>query len=297
MSIKCAALNKSNGKNCNINVINGTYCNKHINYIKTEKYGTNGITITFGNQAENHKGMQIIGKSLDKGYTLDNFLEIIKKCNQKGIVTELVDLKIGIKDLPEYQTSSDAYVLILRNGVSKILDINNSNEDNLYNEHINLNWDSKAFMYGRVVDKNARHNLCYDNVSQEPNYEAGKGRIISFEDIPLTKNIRSKLLEYFGEKAKDLVAEGNLYYNINYNGIGYHGDSERKIVIAIRLGNKFPLRYQWYINSNPIGNYIDIDLKANDIYIMSDKAVGYDWKKKNISTLRHAAGCDKFIKL
>lgn len=186
--------------------------------------------------------MQIIGKSLDKGFTYDDLKQIIKTCDTKGIVTELYNLNIGIKDLPEYKTATDAQILILRNGVSKIL--GNSNKEDLYNEHIKLNWDSKAFMYGGVVNKKARHNLCYDNVSQEPDYEAGKGRIIAFDDIPLTKQIKGKLTEYFGEKAKDLVAEGNLYYNINYNDIVYHGDSERKIVIAIRLGNNFPLRYQ-----------------------------------------------------
>jgi hypothetical protein len=30
---------------------------------------------------------------------------------------------------------------------------------------------------------------------------------------------------------------------------------------------------------------------------MSDKAVGFDWKKKNIMTLRHAAGCEKFLEI
>jgi len=173
MSLKCGAVNKTNCK------FDGKYCKKHINYIKTDKYGTNGIT--FGDQAENHKGMQIIGKSLDKGFTYDDLKQIIKTCDTKGIVTELYNLNIGIKDLPEYKTATDAQVLILRNGVSKIL--GNSNE------HIKLNWDSKAFMYGGVVNKKARHNLCYDNVSQDPDYEAGKGRIIAFDDIPLTKQI------------------------------------------------------------------------------------------------------------
>jgi hypothetical protein len=28
---------------------------------------------------------------------------------------------------------------------------------------------------------------------------------------------------------------------------------------------------------------------------MSEKAVGQDWKKKKICTLRHAAGCAKFL--
>ncbi|SRR6266496_4719818 len=125
----------------------------------------------------------------------------------------------------------------------------------------------------------------------------GKGRVISFENIKLTNYIKEKLSDYFGEKAEKLVAEGNLYYNINYNGIGYHGDSERKIVIAIRLGNSFPLRYQWYLLGDPIGNYVDIYLNAGDIYIMSEKSVGSDWKTKKIPTLRHAAGCEDYIEI
>jgi hypothetical protein len=28
---------------------------------------------------------------------------------------------------------------------------------------------------------------------------------------------------------------------------------------------------------------------------MSEKAVGFDWKKKKIPTLRHAAGCIKYL--
>lgn len=128
-------------------------------------------------------------------------------------------------------------------------------------------------------------------------YENGKGTIIPFDNIPLTGHIKGILPQYFGDKAERLVAEGNLYYNINYNGIGFHGDAERKIVIAIRLGHSFPLRFQWYHQGISIGNYTDINLNSGDIYIMSEKATGYDWKKKLIPTLRHAAGCDDCIGL
>jgi hypothetical protein len=33
------------------------------------------------------------------------------------------------------------------------------------------------------------------------------------------------------------------------------------------------------------------------MYVMTDKAVGFDWKKKSIMTLRHAAGSDKFLEI
>ena len=36
------------------------------------------------------------------------------------------------------------------------------------------------------------------------------------------------------------------------------------------------------------------NLKSGDLYIMSNKATGFDWKIKNILTIRHAAGCEKY---
>jgi hypothetical protein len=40
-----------------------------------------------------------------------------------------------------------------------------------------------------------------------------------------------------------------------------------------------------------------IELAHGDMYAMSEKAVGFDWKKKKIFTLRHATGCDRFTKI
>jgi len=140
------------------------------------------------------------------------------------------------------------------------------------------------------------HNLCFDEKSQEPNYEDGKGRIVAYNDVPYTKQIREQLNLFFGDKSNDLMAEGNYYYDVNKCFISMHGDSERKKVIAVRLGSSFPLYYQWYLKSKPVGRRIDLNLHHGDIYIMAEKAVGYDWKKKNTYTLRHAAGNEKFIK-
>ena len=58
--------------------------------------------------------------------------------------------------------------------------------------------------------------------------------------------------------------------------------------------------YCWFHDNKPITNIInenDMKLEHGDIYIMSEKAVGNDWKKKNSYTLRHAAGSKKYIQL
>jgi hypothetical protein len=37
-------------------------------------------------------------------------------------------------------------------------------------------------MYGRVVDKKARHNLCFAESGHTAAYEEGKGTVIAYKD-------------------------------------------------------------------------------------------------------------------
>src|SRR5574338_61279 len=55
----------------------------------------------------------------------------------------------------------------------------NSEEEEFFDELEHLDWDTKAKMYGRVVNKHARYNLCIYNEDQEPDYESGCGIIIA----------------------------------------------------------------------------------------------------------------------
>jgi len=40
-----------------------------------------------------------------------------------------------------------------------------------------------------------------------------------------------------------------------------------------------------------------LSLNHGDMYVMSEKATGWDWKYRSRATLRHAAGADKYLKL
>lgn len=251
-------------------------------------HGKMGATFTFGDRAENHKGMQIIGTQAIDGYKCDELRDIGLKLKSEGHNIELVDL--GLK-LPIEHGKIEACVLIIRNGASLFVD----DVDKLWTELKSLTFDTKALMYGRVVNKKARHNLCFSEENQEPDYEAGKGRIVAFSDLKYLSEMRKRLPEKFGDKAKDLQCEANLYFNIDKCGIGPHGDSERVKVIGVRLGASFPLVFQWYLKSSPIGERVDIYLNHGDIYIMCQKTVGTDWKKRITPTLRHAAGCPKYL--
>ena len=245
-------------------------------------------TITFGEQVENHVGMEMIGRLSDEGFDVLEMSEAEYEFQCRGCQCEMIDLT---SNLPEEQIddSLSACVLVIRDGVKVFTD-----PDELYEEQSNLRWDKKAKQYGRVVNKRARWNLCFSDFDQEPNYEEGMGRVVSFEHLPCLSEIRKYLHSYLGEKGIDLLAEGNYYYDPKTTGIGWHGDFERKIVVAVRLGVSTPLRYQWFHKGEPLGERIDILLNHGDMYIMSEKATGQDWKKKNIPTLRHCAGADKF---
>jgi len=254
---------------------------------------TTTITITFGDQAENHHGMQKLGQLADAGFSIEDLMKGKGLFESKGYICELIDLnsaleRTNIKGAP-------ASLLIVRGGLQCLLMDNNFTLDDMFQEQINLEWDSKALMYKKVVNKKARHNLCYGEDNQEPDYESGKGRIVAFSDLPCTNTIRVKLSHYLGDKAKDLMAEGNLYYDISKCGIGFHGDAERKKVIAMRLGASLPLHYQWFQQSKPIGKRIELILHHGDLYVMSEKATGHDWKLRKIPTLRHAAGCQQYL--
>ncbi|KAL0482314.1 hypothetical protein AKO1_012977 [Acrasis kona] len=249
------------------------------------------FTLTFGDQAENHVGMQKVGSLSSVGYNREDLCKAQEWFEKRDAKCELINLPTFLPDDKTFD--GDALVLVVRNGLKAILTPQYSS-DEFFEEQSKLPKDSKALMYGRVVRKKARHNLCFADESQEPDYENGKGRLVSYESVPILKKVRRELVNVIGDKAKDLVVEGNYYYDKSC-GIGFHGDAERMKVIGVRVGATIPLHFQWFQKCNPVGSRIKINLSHGDMYIMCQKATGNDFKKKNILTLRHAAGHEKYL--
>lgn len=247
------------------------------------------ICLTFGEQAENHVYMEKIGHGLAlNGYSYEEMIKFQSCFENKDCKTELICLNDYLSCADESITK--AYVLHIKNGIRKL----NIDSDLLMETLEKLDWDKKYFDIRRkkVLNKHARYNLCFSDYSQEPNYINKKGRIVNYDDVILLKILKKKLLKILDEK--DLECEGNYYYNINKTGIGFHGDSERKKVMGINLCNpskeKRELHWKWYLNSQIVSEPCIIELEHGDIYIMSEKASGFDWKCRNIYTLRHGAG-------
>tara|TARA_Y100000389_G_scaffold6904_1_gene6614 strand:- start:1085 stop:1489 length:405 start_codon:yes stop_codon:yes gene_type:complete len=124
--------------------------------------------------------------------------------------------------------------------------------------------------------------LNFDDVGKKSDFEKGQGTTVAFKDVPLVNSIRDKLPYFFGKNAKELKCEGNKYYDSSKTGIGYHGDTERRKVIGLRLGKKMNMHWMWYYNNQPRGKNVNIQLQPGDLYCMSEKTVGTDWRP-NIS--------------
>ena len=262
------------------------------------------ITISFAESAENHAGMERLGTRAAAGFTLADFTAAKSRFEDAGCECELIHLVEAARVEHLVPPPEPAYLLIVRGGAEAFgpparVDLaGGTKADALCDEQDELHdlRDTKALMRGRVVNKLARHNLCFAPEGQEPDYESGRGRVIAFDALPELDSVRRGLPDFFGAKAADLVyAEGNYYYNTRKCGIGFHGDSERRLVVALRFGATMPLHFQWYFRGAPVGRRVARDLAHGELFCMSEKAVGTDWRKSTIPTLRHAAGAAKYL--
>jgi hypothetical protein len=248
------------------------------------------ITLTFGDMGENHVGMEKIGDMVEEGegFTFEDLNGFDELFTGSGLSTEMYDLTDLMGE--DKQNVSHASVLVVRKGVEYFL--NGKTDIDVIEEMDTFEWDNKYFdtRRNKVLNKIARTNVCFRETSQEPDYENKQGRIVAYDDVECVKAIRDGLSEKLGAKCENLICEGNRYYNLKKCGIGYHGDSERRKVIACRLGGEMDLHFHWFLRSEAVGDTLELHLESGDMYFMSEKAVGTDWKRRNVYTLRHSAG-------
>lgn len=263
-----------------------------------ESYKDEGVmTMTFSECVENQIGMEQIGEKSERGFLVKDIMLAKMYFEKIGCKCELICLN----DLIEEDDSVDrAYLLVMRNGVNNLYKNENVdvNKEKLYDELKKLKWDDKYWDTRRkkVLNKNARVNMCVSDFSQDCNYEQKKGTVYNFKDLDCLNIIR-KNLNNVGEAFNNMNAEGNWYYNMEKCGIGFHGDVERKKVLGVRLGMKsMNLCFKWFQNSKSFGNMFETILNPGDMYIMSEKACGSDWKRRSIKSIRHCCGGSKWMK-
>jgi len=251
--------------------------------------------LTLGEQSEIHVGCPIIGEGLaEEGYTISELKKINKKFKKNSKLIMLSD------ELPEEKRQENqACVLHIENGVNIIMK-NKKYADRMLKEQDTIKYDKYYYdnRKKKKLNKIARHNIVFNDKGKKHTEDYKQSTVIAYKDVPYFEEYRDTLDKYFGKKARKLNSEGNFYYD-EKSGIGFHGDSERKIVICCSLGTPTTLRFYWRSpNSSEVYKKpIDIELKHGDIYIMSEKASGYDWKRRSKYRLVHGAGNEKYIKV
>ena len=185
--------------------------------------------------------------------------------------------------------------------MNKFLKDNGKKSYDLYKEMNSFEWDRKYYDTRRkkVLNKNARANVCFGDESSEPDYENKKGRVVGYKDVECLSYMMSGMKSFLGEKFENMICEGNRYFDLNKCGIGWHGDAERRKVAAFRLGETMSLHFNWFYRHKSFGSTLKIKLNNEDMYLMSEKATGCDWKRSSICTIRHAAGKEgcRYLKL
>lgn len=247
------------------------------------KMHTGTITLTYSEVVENHVGNQQSGVKMQSGPGVADLECAAAKLNEEyGVDARLVNLGYD-----ETSASLGAAILVIRG-----LNLHSPVD---FEAVKNLDWDKKYWDVRRskVLNKRARYNLCFTDTPQEPDYETGKGRVYSFDQLPKfagsLRQIFSNVITVDGEPMPALLnAEGNYYYEPKSN-IGWHGDVERSVVAGYRMGKTMPLLYRWHNGPEILTDPLQIDLHDGDAYIMSHFATGYNWRKKQVH-LRHAAG-------
>lgn len=258
----------------------------------------NSITITYGDQAEAHVGMKKNGRLAKEGLSVEELFIAKDMFEKEGGNVKMYNLLDLLNEEEIAGNIEEAYIMVVENGVDTILKDIGKEKNDMYEEQCSLKPDKKYWDIRRkkTLNKHARWNLCFDEEGNEADFEGEHvGTIVSFKDVPITNKIRMDLVKYFGDKVTDIKAEGNYYYDKKC-GIGYHGDSERRITIGVRLGKDMSMCYQWYYMNKRVGKKLELILKSGTLYAMSSKAVGFDWKRRSIYTLRHAAGSEKYTK-
>ncbi len=192
-------------------------------------FGNKAMTLTFGDRAENHQGMQMLGEGASEGFTHGDLERIVGFMEGLGY-GDMCDLRdLASSRAEEVPEPSPAYLLVLR----RFLTQKRANE--IFEENMAFEWDKQLWNWKQQVvqNKHARHNVCYDEEAQEANFPEGKGTIVAWNSVPATHVVAKALPVLLGEKGKGLVCEGNLYYDVAKTGIGWHGDKERKKVFDL----------------------------------------------------------------
>jgi len=243
----------------------------------------NAYTVTFSPDL-------IRSKTISNGISCTRLEALQQKYKYDGYETELYDLsKLKLKENTKLTNSKDilkeeASILIVRQFKFGIC------LHTIEGELKNIKYDTKC-----VGRNSAKYTAILTSNSPIQSIQS-KDSVYDFNTLEGLNSVKEDL-----EEVTECFLKGdiNYYYNISNCGIGWHGDADRNIVCGFRVGSDMNILFRWYQDRNIVSEHLELILHSGDLYIMSEKAIGTDWKKyaKGLLTLRHAAGSKKYTEI
>lgn len=259
---------------------------------KKRKEDKQRYALTLGEQSLLHIGGKVTGKGLaEEGFTPRELFEIYKKF-------PTAEFTLLSSTLPkEERKGNEAAFLLIKGGIDVLMGAGYADkmkQEQSKVEYDRFYWENR---FKKMLNKRARYNTVFGEKHIDHNKDYSQSTVIAWDEVPLFKALRQKLPEVFGEKARNLNAEGSFYFE-EKSKIGFHGDSERKIVICCSLGAPATLRFIWRApgSSDVYKGPFDFTISTGDLYCMSSKCSGWDWMKRSSHRLVHAAGAGKYLK-
>lgn len=259
--------------------------------VKGTKHKTR-YALTLGEQAEIRVGSTLTGKGLaPHGFSVQELKELAEQFGN-------CDFRILSDSLEEpRRRGNEAAVLLIKGGIDRLA--GKGTADAMLKEQDAIAYDTKYFdcRRQRTVNNLARLNVVFGTEGAAHTEDYQRGTIVAWKDVPQFARLRQMLPKFLGDKAIDLNGEGNHYHHDKAH-INFHGDSERKIVVGISLGRTMTLRYCWRApnSSKCHKGPFDFTIEHGDIYVMSEKASGWDWRCRSKYRLVHAAGAAAYLK-
>jgi len=228
--------------------------------------------------------VQALGQCAERGFSPEQLRALHAKLSAEGSATtpsRIYELTSACRA----SGASDANVLVVK--------LPTDVADGAYAEMREaIKYSRYAFRYGRRVESRSR-NIAY--VSGEPcseDPESNAPEVVAWRDVPHCQRVREFLNGLLCD-TEAVHAVAIRYADIRECGIRWHGDAERRKTLVTRLGpnsERHPFWLMWYHNHAPVSDPIRIDLAHGEVCIPSEKAVGTDFKRSTIPTLRHATG-------
>ena len=222
------------------------------------------------------------GEMAPTGFDAAHLRRVCECLCKEGLDASIVDLTphCRLKDAPE------ACILVIRGWRPDIADA-------AFQQVRGIKYDTFTHQYGHVVQAHSRHVVFVGEKPRKADESIGMRTVLGWQDVDVIDKARAWIAKVLDSEEYIKSACILKYPDIRKCGISAHGDGERRRTIVYRVGkvsSKRSLDFQWYRDGAEVSDKVKIDLHHGDFAVSSEVAVGTNWKKRKIPTLRHSTG-------